>query len=199
MEENSAPENIEAPTRGSSPQPSSVSSTVADILERKKTRKKAAKKPAKRGKKAASPKAAPNDDDPAPAPKKKVTTPWKPASLLQMKGKEAGWRYRWCARDTLDKKLAEGWEPVQAQKSPQGKDAALGDITLVDGTRLTGIIIKRDLVYCRMPEEMAKSREEYYAKLTDGALQSKMDEFKKDTNIPGQGQLSYGSIKIDRG
>ena len=122
--------------------------------------------------------------------KTKVTTPWKPASLLTLGRKEPGFRNRWCRKELIEKKLLEGWEVVRTS----AKDAT-PEITLMDGTKLTGIIQKRNLILCRMPEELAIAREEYHTNLSDSAAEAPLREFE---NVAGKGNF-YGKKEVTHG
>ena len=99
--------------------------------------------------------------------KTKVTQPWKPASILQVDMKSKDHRPRWCRKDILDKKKLEGWER-----------------TIIDGSPMGAFVEKRGLILCRMPEEMAKSREKYYKDMTDRALPGAVNEFKSSVDKP---------------
>ena len=128
--------------------------------------------------------------------KKVVTTPWKPASMLSVVGKDPNYRYRWVRKDLLDKRLEEGWEPVVASAKSR---LEAPESTTVDGTPITTYTIKRGLILCRMPEETALARTAYYKKMSDGALPRVVEKLQEDTNMgDGKGPLAYGNITIGR-
>jgi hypothetical protein len=110
--------------------------------------------------------------------KTKVTQPWKPASILQVNMKSKDHRPRWCRKDILDKKKLEGWEPIK------WSDADAPEKTIIDGSPMSAFVEKRGLILCRMPEEMAKSREKYYKEITDRALPEAIEQFKGSVEKP---------------
>jgi len=122
---------------------------------------------------------------------KTATKPWQPASILvvpdAIKAKYSGKRLRWIRKTDLDRKMAEGWEPVQGQDKTER--------TVIDGAQADSKIIKRELILCNMPEEMAKSRDAYYAEKTNSALESSVDEYKRKA---GGEKETYGSITITK-
>jgi len=117
----------------------------------------------------------------------KVTAsePWRPALLLQVKP-IPGFRLHWARQDELDRVLAEGWTPVK------GKD--LTERTTIDGTQMDSNILKRELILVKMPEELAKQRDAYYAKKAAEAIQDSVKTFEES----GDKGLSYGSINITK-
>jgi hypothetical protein len=126
-------------------------------------------------------------------PVKKATEPWRPASILTAYKKD-GYRSRWCRKDILEKRMAEGWEP---RKSTTKGRVEAPETTIVDGVSLGNFITKRNLVLCDMPEEMALSREEYFKNLTDGGLQSEVNQLKDKINISeNKGSKVYGEIRV---
>jgi len=120
--------------------------------------------------------------------------PWKPASLLHVANKDPNFTYKWCRRDLMDKRIAEGWETVQAASGVNAPD-----FTLADGRRLTSLVVKRNLILCRMPKDLAKSRSQYYQKLADDNMSQGVEQFKRGTKLPGYDATAYGKIEIDAG
>lgn len=151
------------------------------------------KKPIKRG----VPVGAMNTPDPvekilaqSESPVKKATEPWRPASIL-VSTHRPGFRSKWCRKDILDKRMAEGWEP-----RIRGKNDA-PETTITDGTPLSQYVTKRNLVLCDMPEELAISRERYFQRMADDSLQSEVNRFKGEINTTeNKGSKVYGEIKI---
>lgn len=121
------------------------------------------------------------------------TTPWKPASYLNVPSKyrKPGFRLRWVRKDDLDKKIEEGWTPVVGSTNKIAPEK-----TIIDGTQLDTTVQKRTLILCEMPEEIAKAREAFFAKLTDESLTRMKDDYVEDTKVPGHGSRAYGSIEI---
>jgi len=122
--------------------------------------------------------------------KKPVTQPWRPASLLEVRNLDKNFRYRWVRSESVEKKLLEGWEFVNSGKS--GPEAPM--VTLMDGTKVTSIIKKRNLILMRMPEDLAKAREEYHKNLVKSATAAPIEEFKKAASLGGH----YGEVIIGR-
>lgn len=99
-------------------------------------------------------------------PKKKGYASWKPATLLATSGELPGWRKRWCSNDAanITKKQAEGWvlvngttgQPIEHEQRPHTADAS----------QLTSAKTYREMVLMVMPEELAKSREEFHRERT---------------------------------
>lgn len=113
-----------------------------------------------------------------PVVEKKATTPWKPSPLLECKP-IPGYRLRWCRLNTLEKSKAEGWIPVEA------KDYL--ERTIIDGSQLGTYVTKRNLLLCKMPEAMAKSRDAYFAAKSKDALAETRRKFEDS----GEKGLSY--------
>lgn len=129
--------------------------------------------------------------------KKPPTTPWKPAPMLTVRGKDPNYRYRWVRKDLLDKRLEEGWEPIVNTSDPR---VQAPETTIVDGTPMSTYVTKRGLILCRMPEERAVARSKYYRDMTDGSLTTVVDELKEKVGVdPNTGKsLSFGNITIGR-
>ena len=87
----------------------------------------------------------------------------------------------------MERKIDEGWEPVK------GKD--LTDHTIIDGAQVDSLVTKRNLVLCRMPEALAKSRDAHYENKSRDAIKETVRTFEAS----GDKGLSYGSIKVSHG
>lgn len=127
-----------------------------------------------------------------PAKKHRVTTPWKPATLLDIpeRLKDPNFVYRFCTtkRDgNIQKKQAEGWEIDKelSRKMTQARP------TLEDGKNLDGTTRIRELVVMRMPKELAESRNKYFQDKTDNAMKNSAQELKAEL-----GDKEYGEIKV---
>ncbi len=128
-----------------------------------------------------------------PAKKHRVTTPWKPATLLDIPEhlKDKDYVYRFCDRKregNIQKKLAEGWE-IDKELSKKMKQAKP---TLEDGSNLDGTMGIRELVVMRMPKETAEARNKYYADKASGAMKNSAQELKKEL-----GDAEYGDITVE--
>jgi hypothetical protein len=130
---------------------------------------------------------------PADPAKPKPTRPWKPASILTA-SKIRGMRQRWVRKDLLEKRMEEGWQPRMS--FTKGRIDA-PETTIIDGKPLSQYVMKRNLVLCDMPEELAQGREAYYKRMTDGGLKAQENEFVKSTQVGGD-SYAYGGIKVER-
>ncbi len=118
-------------------------------------------------------------------PKKKGTATWRPASLLELEGKNPNKTYY--LADThnevaMNKHIAEGWEIC---RDPNVKFPGR---TLRDGSSMGSAPKLRELTVLEMPIEGKREREEYYASLQRSAIERK-EEIKSSL-----GDTSYGEI-----
>lgn len=95
--------------------------------------------------------------------KHKVTTPWKPARLLDIpeKFKDPRFVYRFVDKKVdgnLAKKESEGWE-VDKELSKKIKQLQR---TVLDGSNLDGSLQIRELIVMRMPKELKEARMQYF-------------------------------------
>lgn len=111
--------------------------------------------------------------------KKKPTTPWKQARILTGVKIRDGFTGRWCRMDTIDKKLAEGWEFVK------GAADTNAPITLIDGTKINNCIRRRNLILMEMPNEMVESRNEYFRQMGDLGVTAQKEEFERQARSEG--------------
>jgi hypothetical protein len=90
---------------------------------------------------------------------------WQPANTLPEPEKESGYGYRWVRVSTLNNfdprnisaKTREGWEFVKVEEQPHMEH-------LVESSgKFPGCIEIGGLVLCKMPIEMTKQRETYFA------------------------------------
>jgi len=137
------------------------------------------------------------------AVKHKVTSPWRPAKLLDIpeKFKDPNFVYRFCDKTkegNIAKKQVEGWE---VDKELSKKMSHLQHKTVRDGSSLDGTLQLRELVVMRMPVETKIGREQYYAEKASRTETSVQDKFKTDAGslAQGYGKGSYGTIQEDRG
>src|SRR3990167_10751312 len=71
--------------------------------------------------------------------------------------KTPGYRYKWVRKDRLAYRVDEGWEVVPVQNGKLMKENP-------DGVNMDKAYHLRELILCRMPEEMAKQRDAYFQK-----------------------------------
>ena len=97
---------------------------------------------------------------------KAAVKPWTPPSYLDTPNAPEGFRHRWVRteimgfQDTknIQGRLRSGYELVRADEYPQEDFPAIAD------GKYAGVIGHGGLVLTRVPEEIAKAREDYYAK-----------------------------------
>ena len=97
---------------------------------------------------------------------KTVSTPWTPPSFLDTPNAPEGFRHRWVrveVRGFVDTKniqgrLRSGYELVRSDEYPEDDFPTIGE------GKYAGVIGHGGLVLTRVPEEIARSREEYYRK-----------------------------------
>jgi hypothetical protein len=94
--------------------------------------------------------------------------PWQPPQMLEAPNPPSGYVHRWirvAMRGEEDKmnvhsKLREGWEPVRADEYPDY------EAPIIDDGKYQGVIGQGGLMLCRIPEETARERNEYYGSRT---------------------------------
>ena len=95
---------------------------------------------------------------------KAASKPWTPPSYLDTPNAPDGWRHRWVRTEILgftdtkniQGRLRSGYELVRSDEYPE-EDFP----TIADG-KYAGVIGHGGLVLTRVPEEIARQREEYY-------------------------------------
>jgi hypothetical protein len=107
-------------------------------------------------------------------------TVYVPASTLPTPDKRPGIVHRWVATEVLgqayapnvSKKMREGWEPVRAEDYPE----------LMLEANKNGNVEIGGLMLCSMPEELAKSRNEYYLKHATAQMESVDNNFMRNSD-----------------
>lgn len=110
---------------------------------------------------------------------------WQPSAILPDPTPQDGWVFRWCAveirsqlhNQLFQKRLREGWEPVNAEDHPEMMMSA----GLFDEKR-RGLVEVGGLVLCKMPEEMAEQRRQYYHDLTVAKTDSAENSYLRDND-----------------
>lgn len=107
-----------------------------------------------------------------------------PPSALPDPIPEPGYVYRWIATSVLDKpeptnvsmRLREGWVPVKAEDHPE--------LALMASER--GNVELGGLMLCKMPTELARSRDEYYRRQAEAQMESVDNSFMRhnDPRMP---------------
>lgn len=128
---------------------------------------------------------------------------WEPSDLLKVRDMEPGFRYRWARNDPAEllKLESEGFEIVSEVNSsvehenPEGVD---------DNHKLSTVTEYREVILLRIPEEVAKARQEYFERQSFELItaskkeaQSKVDElFTENSENPAHRPLVRGTITI---
>lgn len=108
---------------------------------------------------------------------------WSPSSILPDPEPQDGWGFKWCRSEsrnqsdhrTYQKRLREGWEPVQAEDHPEMMmEIGFGD------TNKAGLVEIGGLILCKMPVEMIEQRRQHFAKLTRGQVEAAEDSYMRD-------------------
>ena len=132
---------------------------------------------------------------------------WSPPSSLDAPAAPQGYAHRWIRTATagfedtgnVSKKLREGWEFVKAETvlSEIGEN----DYPVISEGKHAGLIGIGGLVLARIPEEILKSRAEYFAKITqdrtDAIDRDLMKEQHPDMpiNIERQSGVTFGGSR----
>jgi len=130
--------------------------------------------------------------------------PWTPPSSLDAPPAPAGFCHRWIRVETMgfqdtanvSKKLREGWEFVRAEEIKN----TLGDhdYPVIRDGQYAGLIGVGGLVLARIPEEIIKSRAEYFARITQDRMTAIDNDLMKEQrpgmpiNIDRQSRVTFG-------
>tara|TARA_R100001460_G_scaffold3206_4_gene9715 strand:+ start:1191 stop:1655 length:465 start_codon:yes stop_codon:yes gene_type:complete len=93
---------------------------------------------------------------------------WTPPSQLDAPPAPEGFKHRWLRAETIGQmdqknvsaRMREGWEFVRADEYPDT------DWPTIDTGRYSGVIAVGGLMLARIPNEIVKQRQAYFAKLT---------------------------------
>ena len=128
---------------------------------------------------------------------------WTPPSSLDAPKAPTGFRHRWIRVETMgfddtknvQGKLRSGWELVRADEYPGS------EYPVINEGKYKGLIGVGGLVLARIPEEIAKLRDEYYQKMTreaNEALQHDLDK-EQHKSMPiqqeRQSRVTFGGTK----
>ena len=124
-------------------------------------------------------------------------TAWAPPSSLDAPPAPQGYAHRWIRtsvtgfEDTANvtKKLREGWEFVRADEILS--NPSLGQYPVIKSGQYDGCIGIGGLVLARIPEEILKSRAEYFNKITQDQMTAVDNDLMKE-------QRPEMPIKIER-
>ena len=128
---------------------------------------------------------------------------WTPPSSLDAPKAPTGFRHRWIRVETmgfddtknLQGKIRSGWELVRADEYPGS------EYPVINEGKYKGMIGVGGLVLARIPEEIAKLRDEYYQNMTreaNEALQHDLDK-EQHKSMPiqqdRQSRVTFGGTK----
>ena len=130
---------------------------------------------------------------------------WTPPSSLDAPPAPDGYRHRWIRAESMgyddttnmSGKLRSGWELVRADEYPNDNYPS------VDNGKYAGMIGVGGLVLARISEELAQSREEYFAKVTQDRNDAIENDVLKEQhpsmpiNQDRQTRVTFGGSKKD--
>ena len=128
---------------------------------------------------------------------------WTPPSSLDAPKAPTGFRHRWIRVETmgfddtknLQGKIRSGWELVRADEYPGS------EYPVINEGKYKGMIGVGGLVLARIPEEIAKLRDEYYQKMTREANEALEHDLGKEQHksMPiqqeRQSRVTFGGTK----
>lgn len=130
-------------------------------------------------------------------PIKKGNSTWKPANILDIYDKEAGYTYRIVEKSprNVAKKQREGWEVISGVQSAGTANAP--NNYLNNGSQMTSVIEGHDYVVMRIPEEMAQERTDYF-NAESGRRMSALKRQTGDDLGKVAGAPVHGSITMEK-
>ena len=134
---------------------------------------------------------------------KTAPKPWTPPSFLDTPNAPEGFRHRWVrveVRGFVDTKniqgrLRSGYELVRADEYPEDDFPTIGE------GKYAGVIGHGGLVLTRVPEEIARSREDYFRKQSQDQQTAIDNDLMKEQhkgmpiNIDRQTRVTFGGTK----
>jgi len=134
-------------------------------------------------------------------------TTWTPPSSLDAPPAPNGYAHRWIRtsvagfEDTANvtKKLREGWDFVRADEVTN--DPNLSKYPILKTGEYSGCIGIGGLVLARIPEEILKSRAEYFSRITQDQMNAVDNDLMKEQrpempiNIERQSRVTFGGTK----
>ena len=128
---------------------------------------------------------------------------WTPPSSLDAPKAPTGFRHRWIRVETmgfddtknLQGKLRSGWELVRADEYPGS------EYPVINEGKYKGMIGVGGLVLARIPEEIAKARDDYYAEQTRDMNEALEHDLKREQHksMPlqqeRQSRVTFGGTK----
>jgi len=100
---------------------------------------------------------------------------WQVPNPLRVDGRDPESSYRWVRDKNLEQKKYEGWTPVERGKGPERYASP-------DGVQNDGLYHYREMILCKMPRDMAESRNQHYR---EKALKSAKSRFRMEARRAG--------------
>ena len=121
---------------------------------------------------------------------------YQPASTLPNPNPQPGWAFKWIGVELLgqatpqnvSKRTREGWEPVRAEDHPELQLAG----------NKNGNVELGGLMLCKMPQELADSRNTYYQRQNQAQMESVDNNFLRN-NDPRMPLFSEKKSSTTRG
>ena len=109
---------------------------------------------------------------------------WVRPETLPQPDKQAGYRYKWIRISPLGQadarnissKLREGYEPGRIEEQPQFQMLVDPNSRFKDNVEVAGLLL------CKIPEEMAEQRNEYFAQQTQAQIESVDNNFMREND-----------------
>ena len=128
---------------------------------------------------------------------------WTPPSSLDAPPAPTGFVHRWLRAESLgfqdtkniSGRVRSGYELVRSDEYPDA------DYPIVEDGKYKGVIGVGGLVLARVPEEIAKSRQEYYTDMHDEKVKAVDNDLMKEQhpdmpiNIERQSRVTFGGSK----
>ena len=128
---------------------------------------------------------------------------WSPPSSLDAPPAPDGFRHRWIRAEVvgfddtknMSGKIRSGWELVRADEYPEANYPSVKD------GKYAGVIGVCGLLLARIPEEIAKSREEFFKKQTQARDEAINNDLMKEQhssmpiNAERQSRVTFGGTK----
>ena len=128
---------------------------------------------------------------------------WSPPSSLDAPPAPTGFRHRWVRAESLgfndtknvSGRIRQGYELVRADEYPDS------DYPIVEDGKYAGVIGVGGLVLTRVPEEIAKQRQDYYAEQGMEQVKALDNDLMKEQhqsmpiNIDRQSRVTFGGSK----
>ena len=129
---------------------------------------------------------------------------WVPPSSLDAPPAPEGFRYRWIRAESMgfqDTKnvtgrLREGYELVRAEEVENASD-----YPVVDDGKYKGVVGVGGLLLAKVPEEIAKQRQEYMRQRAEGMDEAVQNDLMKEQdnrmpiNVDRQSRVTFGGTK----